>query len=76
MLQTIARFLGWRPPSAPPETAPVPALLAAPPPGLVVARGALEMPAPLLDPAALAARNRARALAIARRPTATEVIHG
>jgi hypothetical protein len=67
MLQTIARMLGWLPR---PATAGAPRLdeiVAAPPPGLAVARGgALGMPAPL-DLDALRARNRARALANARR---------
>lgn len=59
-LQVIARLLGWQP-----RKAATPRLLAdlaaAPPPGLVVTRaGALGMPEPLLDPAALRARNRAR----------------
>ncbi len=76
MLQTIARLLGWRPPAAPPDAAAIGTLAAAPPPGLVVARGDLGMPAPLLDPAALAARNRARALAVAQRLTRGQVTHG
>jgi hypothetical protein len=69
MLQIIARLLGWAPLAAVPDPAPLQALAAAPPPGLVVAGagGDLGMPAPLFDAAALRARNRARALEIAKR---------
>jgi hypothetical protein len=75
IVQTIARLLGW----APPDLSNVRSMIAAiatapPPPGLAVIRGSssLGMPPPLLDPAALRARNRARALQIARRnPAAT-----
>jgi hypothetical protein len=66
MLQIIARLFGWAPAPAPTATS-LAALAAAPPPGLAVTRGGLGMPAPLLDPAALRARNRARALDIANR---------
>ena len=64
IVQAIARLLGWSPP---PAVAPVEAIAAAPPPGLAIARGSdLGMPPPVLDPAVLRPRNRARALAIAR----------
>jgi hypothetical protein len=60
----IARLLGWTPRLAAP---PVDELEAAAPPGLsVIRRGASGMPPPL-DLAALQAKNRARALAMARR---------
>ena len=63
LLQAIARLLGWSP--APPP-APGPAtfddIAAAPPPGLALVRGAdPAMPAPILDPEILRARNRAAA---------------
>jgi hypothetical protein len=76
MLQIVARLLGWQPPAGAPDGSAIEALAAAPPPGLVVARGDLGMPPPLLDPAALAVQNRARALAVARRHKATQVTHG
>ena len=76
MLQAIARLFGWQPHPAPPDAAALKALAAAPPPGLVVATDGLGMPAALLDPAALAAKNRARALAIARRSKLNQVTHG
>jgi hypothetical protein len=63
MLQTIARMLGWTPPTA---TAAA-SLAAAPPPGL--ATGPIDMPAPL-DLDAMRARNRARVDAITRRAPA------
>jgi hypothetical protein len=67
MLQTIARMLGWLPRPAPAGTPPLDEIAAAPPPGLAVARGGdLGMPAPL-DLDTLRTRNRARALANARR---------
>lgn len=73
-MQVIARFLGWAPAPAAATEALAAALAAAPPPGLVVARaGECDMPPPLFDAAALRARNRARALQIARR---NEVMHG
>jgi hypothetical protein len=68
IVQALARLLGWRPPSAAAEAAPIAALAAAPPPGLLVGHpGDRGMPAPVLDAASLRARNRARALAIALR---------
>jgi len=67
MLQTIACMLGWMPR---PASAGAPALdeiAAAAPPGLAVARGRdLGMPTPL-DLDTLRARNRAQAVATARR---------
>jgi hypothetical protein len=68
MLQVIARLLGWAPPPAVTGGTSLASLAAAPPPGLAVARSTdLCMPVPLLDPALLRARNRARALDIAKR---------
>jgi hypothetical protein len=68
MLQIVARLLGWQPHPDGSDAAPLAALAAAPPPGLTIARaGNLGLPPPLLDAAALRARNRTRALAIARR---------
>jgi hypothetical protein len=65
MVQTIARFLGWSPPA--PATS-IADLAAAPPPGLAIDRGGhLGVPSPLLDPTVLRARNRTRAVEIARR---------
>ncbi len=62
MVQTIARLLGWAP-----RLSPQPPDPAAPPPGMAVVHGGdLSMPPPL-DAAALLARNRARAVAIAIR---------
>ncbi len=59
MLQTVARMLGWKPPSR--ETPPLADIAAMAPPGLAVAaNGALGMPPPVLDIEALRARNRAR----------------
>src|SRR5713101_7591238 len=67
MLQAIARLLGWTPRPAPAGTPQIADIAAAAPPGLAVARGGdLGMPAPL-DLDALRARNRARAVGIARR---------
>jgi len=67
MLQTIARMFGWMPRPAPAGATPIAEIAAAAPPGLSVARGGdLGMPPPL-DLYALRARNRARAIAIARR---------
>ena len=67
LLQTIARMLGWVPREVADGTPAVEHLAAAAPPGLAVARGAdIGMPPPVLDPAALRARNLARAVAIAR----------
>jgi hypothetical protein len=67
LLQTIARMLGWTPRPTPAGAPRVADIAAAAPPGLAVARdGDLGMPAPL-DAGALRARNRVRALAIARR---------
>jgi hypothetical protein len=62
MVEIVARMLGWKPPAAPvaDDTAPL-----APPPGIVVARAGLGMPAPQLDLETMQARNRA--LAAARR---------
>src|SRR5207248_736668 len=67
MLQTIARMIGWIPRTARAGAPPIEEIVAAAPPGLAVARGGdLGMPTPLgLD--ALRARNRAQAVAIARR---------
>jgi hypothetical protein len=63
ILQAIARLLGWAP--APPSAsgpATLDDIVAAPPPGLAVMRGAgPEMPPAVLDPAILRHRNRARA---------------
>jgi hypothetical protein len=65
ILQAIARLVGWSPPAT---AAPAADILTAPPPGLAIAHGGdLGMPLPLLDPALLRARNRARALAAALR---------
>jgi hypothetical protein len=59
MLQVIARMLGWKPEAA--ATPPFAEIAAMAPPGLAVASGGdLGMPAPVLDVAALRARNRAR----------------
>jgi len=59
MVQAIARMLGWKPASG--AVPPVSDLIAMAPPGLAVASGGdLGMPAPVLDIAALRARNRAR----------------
>ena len=67
MLQTIGRMLGWVPRTAQAGAPPIEEIVAAAPPGLAVARGGdLGMPAPL-DLDALRARNRAQAVAIARR---------
>lgn len=67
VLQTIARLLGWQP-SRPSPPAALPDLAAAPPPGLTVASAAdIAMPPPILDPATLRARNRARAQETAHR---------
>ncbi len=67
MVQTIAHMLGWTPPPPPASPLRVEEIAAAAPPGLAVAHGGdLGMPAPL-DPDALGARNRTRAVAIARR---------
>jgi len=67
MLQAIARMLGWVPRTAQAGAPPIEEIVAAAPPGLAVARGGdLGMPAPL-DLDALRARNRAQAVAIARR---------
>lgn len=67
VMQTIARMLGWTPRPAAAGAARIEDIAAAVPPGLDVARGGdLGMPPPL-DPDGLRARNRSRALAIARR---------
>ena len=72
MLQAIARLLGWMPrsaPAGPPQSGDI----AAAPPGLAVAHGGdLGMPPPL-DLDALGIRNRARAVAIARRNRNAEI---
>jgi len=66
MLQTIARMLGWAPRLARSAAPPIDEMVAAPPPGLAVARGGdLGMPAPL-DLEALRARNRSRAALISQ----------
>jgi hypothetical protein len=66
VLQTIARLLGWQP-SRPSPPASLPDLVAAPPPGLAVAPATdIAMPPPILDPATLRTRNRARAANAAR----------
>ena len=71
MLQTIARMLGWAPPAASAGAPKIEDLAAAAPPGLAVTQGGdLGMPA-ALDIDALRARNRAVALAIARRNLST-----
>ena len=72
LLQAIARLLGWSPAaaasSAEVKASPVEDLAAAAPPGLTVVRGnASDTPAPFLDPEMLRERNRAHALALARR---------
>jgi hypothetical protein len=70
-LQTIARLLGWKPREAGPDPSSIAAIAAAAPPGLVVTRnGGLGMPA-ALDLDDLRARNRARAVAVARRNRTT-----
>jgi len=67
MLQTIARMLGWMPRPAPADAPRIADLTTAAPPGLSVTQGGdLGMPA-ALDVDALRVRNRAVALAIARR---------
>ena len=61
MIQTIARMLGWTPRPAAAGVARVEDIAAAAPPGLALNTGGdLGMPPPRV-------RNRARALAIARR---------
>jgi hypothetical protein len=61
MLQAIAGMFGWAPRRAAGGGRPLDEIAAAPPPGLVVLRGAAAaMPAPL-DADALRARNRALA---------------
>ncbi len=58
MVQTIARMLGWKPASdSKPPFADIAAM--APPGVAVVAGGSLGMPEPVLDIAALRARNQA-----------------
>ena len=60
LLQAIARLLGWAPAPAT-EPAAFDDIDAAAPPGLAVVRGADNaMPPPVLDPAILRQRNRAR----------------
>ena len=67
MLQAIARTLGWTPAPAADALPSATAIAAAEPPGLAVARAAdLGMPPPL-DLDALRQRNRAQAIATARR---------
>ena len=63
LLQAIARLLGWQPHADPRAAADALAGLAAtPPPGLAVMPAIqIAMPQPILDSAALRARNRARA---------------
>ena len=65
LLQAIARLLGWQPHAQPRAAADALAGLAAmPPPGLAVMPATqIAMPPPILDPAALRARNHARARA-------------
>ena len=71
MLQTIARMLGWVPRPAAADAPRFEAVAAAAPPGLAVTQGGdLRMPA-ALDIDAMRARNRAVALAIARRNRST-----
>jgi hypothetical protein len=66
VLHAIARLLGWAPQPVP-DAGGIAAIAAAPPPGLAVARNAgLDMPAPV-DLDTLRARNRTRAVEIARR---------
>ena len=61
MLQTIAQMLGWTPRPAAADVKSLAAMVAAPPPGLAIARrGGLGMPAPL-DLDGLRARNLALA---------------
>jgi hypothetical protein len=62
LLQTIAHLLGWQPHAEPRAAADALAGLAAmPPPGLAVMPASqIAMPPPILDPAALRARNHAR----------------
>lgn len=67
MIQTIARMLGWEPRPVSAGTPRIEDIAAAAPPGLAVMPGGdLGMPAPL-DLDALRTRNRAQALATARR---------
>jgi hypothetical protein len=63
MLQTIARLLGWSPAVLAEHAPGVEELAAAPPPGLAVRRGDLDMPLPVLDVDAMRRRNLARASA-------------
>jgi hypothetical protein len=68
IVQAIAGMLGWTPPPVSTAAVPLEAIAAAPPPGLVVARGGgLGMPLPVLDPDTLRAHKRARASEIAGR---------
>ena len=67
MVQAIARLLGWAAPPLPARLARVEDIAAAPPPGLVVARRGEPGTPPALDLETLRARNRERALQIARR---------
>jgi hypothetical protein len=63
MTQIIARLLGWKP-QRPAPASSLADLAAAPPPGLAIADGAdLAMPAAVLAPDELRARNRALAMA-------------
>lgn len=59
IVQTIARMLGWKPPSI--GTLPLADIAAMAPPGLAIAaNGVLGMPAPTFDIETLRDRNRAR----------------
>ena len=67
MLQAVARMLGWMPRTAQAGSPSIEEIAVAAPPGLAVARGGDRgMPAPL-DVDTLRARNRAQAVAVARR---------
>jgi hypothetical protein len=67
MLQTIARMLGWAPRPTQAGAPPIADIAAAAPPGLAVTRGGDPGMPPPLDLDAMRARNRALALATARR---------
>jgi len=66
-LQVIARLLGWTPGPVAASPPPADEIAASAPPGLAVIRGGgIGMPTPA-DPALLRDKNRALALAAARR---------
>ena len=75
LLQRIARMLGWAPATVAEEPS-AEEIIANSPPGLAVVRDAGPgMPAPVLDPVLLRERNRAHALALARRNAANPLPH-